>query len=65
MAPATTPTRLGVFTRAVLEAAGIPCEDYHTHPARMDKLFRLAIPDGLETQQYVEQLRLEIQKLIS
>jgi hypothetical protein len=55
--------KLRNFTRAVLEAAGTPCEDYYEHPRRMDKLFRLPVSDDSQTQQFVKDLILEIQTM--
>jgi hypothetical protein len=56
-------TQLRVFARAVFKAAGIPCEKYYCHPHRMDKLFRLTVPDGNETREFIRQLSLEIKDM--
>jgi len=56
--------RLRAFALAVFEASGIPCEDYHCHPARLDKLFGLPEANDSQTQSFVEQLRREIGELV-
>jgi hypothetical protein len=57
-------TQLRTFARAVLHAAGIPCDTYCEKPRRMDRLFTPIVPDTVQTQQYITRLRQEIQELL-
>jgi hypothetical protein len=52
---------LRTFALAVLQAADIPCDDYHIHPSRMDKLFTPEIRDD----KFAAQLHKEIESCFS